>query len=170
MYKLKSIIQKIISVICVILMAALTIIVAYQVFARKVLNNPSGITEELAQITFVWTVLFSAAYLFGERNGHMNVGLLPEKAKGKFKIVLRILSDIGIILFAGFVLVNGGMLAVKNGLTQNNAAMPWLSNGVIYSALPICGVITIFNTLVFLVEDLKLLFTDEILEEVREEG
>ncbi|MFA9396997.1 MAG: TRAP transporter small permease [Clostridiaceae bacterium] len=155
MKQVKRILDKILGGICVLLFASLTCTVFWQVISRYALKKPSAITEELAKIIFVWMVLIAAAFLFGEVGGHMNIGIIEEKAGPKRKDLLNLISQIVIFIFALFVLVLGGSKAVINGLMQSNAAISSITTGQIYMALPICGVFTIFYTLYYIVEDVR---------------
>lgn len=161
MKSLRNIINKILATISVFLFSSLVFVVTWQVFSRYVLKNPSGITEELAKILFVWLVLISAAYLFGERGGHMNIGIINEKVSKKTAIILDLISQLVILGFSLFVLVMGGFKAVINGLGQSNAGMPFISTGQIYAAIPICGLFTIFYAVSFLIEDMNKLTKGE---------
>lgn len=159
MKQVKSSIDKVLGTTCVILFVVLTCTVSWQVISRYVLNSPSGITEEFAKITFVWLVLIAAAYLFGERGGHMNIGIMEEKVGPKGKKILRLFSQIIIFVFAVFILIIGGCEAVKNGFRQNNAAISFITTGQIYMALPICGVFTTFYSIYYMIEDIKSLIS-----------
>ena len=101
MQQIHVLLRKILAGVCVVVMVALVCAVTWQVFSRYVLSNPSSITEELSTILFVWMVLLSAAYLFGEIGGHMNMGVISDKGREK-KLVLDILSQIAILWFAVF--------------------------------------------------------------------
>lgn len=154
MQKIHGFLRKILAVICVALMAALVCAVTWQVFSRYVLNDPSSITEELSTIIFVWMVLISAAYLFGEIDGHMNIGVISDRARGRKKLILDMLSQIAILWFAVFVLIRGGSMAVVNCMGQTNSAIPIIRIGQIYMALPICGYITAYFSIFFLLRDI----------------
>jgi len=101
-------------------------------------------------------VLLSAAYLFGEIDGHMNMGIISDKAVGKVKLILNISSQTAILWFAVFVLIRGGSIAVINCMKQVNSAIPSITIGQIYIALPICGYITAYFCVFFI---LKNIFT-----------
>lgn len=149
--------RKILAAICVALFCALVACVTWQVFSRYVLQNPSGYTEELAKILFVWMALLTSAYLFGEADGHMNIGFIVDQAKGRVKTALSVLSNLAILCFASFVLVMGGYRAVLNGLKQTNPAIPQITTGHIYMALFISGVFTVFFCFHFIYSDIKKL-------------
>ena len=158
---IRNVVNKMLASVSVFLFSLLVFVVTWQVFSRYVLKNPSGFTEELAKILFVWLVLISAAYLFGERGGHMNIGIINEKVSQKTAIILDLVGQIAICIFALFVLVMGGYRAVLNGLGQSNAGIPFISTGQIYAAIPICGIFTVFFTICFLIEDIDRLTKGE---------
>lgn len=147
--------RQILAAACVALFCALVVCVSWQVFSRYVTKNPSGYTEELAKILFVWLALLTAAYLFGESDGHMNIGFVADKARGRTKIALSILSQAAILWFAVFVLIIGGRKAVINGLRQTNPAIPQITTGHIYMALLLCGIFTAFFCLHFIIRDVR---------------
>ena len=169
MDKIKKVIDSVLAVMCVAMFVLLTATTSWQVISRYLLNRPSAITEELAKIIFVWMVLLAAAYLFGEKGGHMNIGLLLDKLNGKKEYVVNIAIQISICIFSIFVLIFGGSNAVILGLSQKNASLPIISTGQIYMALPICGIFTVFYALNFIYESLKHLIIASA-EERREKG
>ncbi|ONI38728.1 hypothetical protein AN639_02765 [Candidatus Epulonipiscium fishelsonii] len=155
MARIKDIVDKILATICVTLFAVLTATVFWQVLTRYAFNKPSAISEELGKILFVWLVLLSAAYLFGEKGGHMNIGIIEEKVNNHIRFALGLITQICIFGFAGFILLNGGFSAVLNGLSQANAAIPIISTGQIYMALPISGALILFYSFTFILADVK---------------
>lgn len=160
MQQIQILLRKILAVVCVMVMGALVCAVTWQVFSRYVLSAPSSITEELSTILFVWMVLLSAAYLFGEIGGHMNMGIISDKAKGNKKLVLDILSQFAILWFAIFVLIRGGSMAVINCMKQVNSAIPFITIGQIYIALPICGYLTAYFSIYFIIRDIFAYFVN----------
>ena len=49
--------DKFMEILCSTILAAMVLIVLYQVFARKVLNNPNTVTEELVRFGLVWVAM-----------------------------------------------------------------------------------------------------------------
>jgi len=88
----------------------------------------------------------------------MNMGVISDKAKGKKKLVLDILSQIAILWFAVFVLIRGGSVAVINCMKQVNSAIPSITIGQIYIALPICGYVTAYFSVFFILKDIFACF------------
>ncbi len=140
---IKKFVDKVLQFLCMFLCGAMLIAVSWQVFTRFVLNNPSAISEELANIMFVWMALIAAALLYGEK-GHMNINFLPEKLGPYKSQVLIIISEIFTLGMALAVLTYGGYHIAANAMTQTNAAMLWLKIGQIYSVVPFAGACIVF--------------------------
>ncbi len=154
MKKIKLIVDKIIEWFCIAIMGSMTILVTWQVFTRKVLNNPSTITEQLAKYLFVWLVLYGAAYVFGKRD-HMAIVFMVEKRSLRVQCILKIIQEILIGVFALGVMVYGGYFGAVRQMGQLDAALQ-LPIGIIYSAIPISGIIiilyAIYNIISFIQE------------------
>ena len=117
MEKIKKNIDTALKWILVVIMAAMTLNVLWQVFSRFILQNPSSFTEELARY-------MGAAYVAGQKM-HLAIDLLPTKLKGKSKAYLEIFINIAILVFALTVLVIGGvrLVSITLLLNQISAAM-----------------------------------------------
>lgn len=148
--------DKTLTVIIVVLFAALVAVVFWQVFSRYVLQNSSAFSEELAKILFVWVSLLAAAFIFGEK-GHMNIGLVISRLPHKIGMACQIFAGLINMLFIVFVLLFGGYMAVKLGWSQTNASIPVLTIGLIYAALPICAVFSIFYETYNITNDVRKL-------------
>lgn len=156
METIKRRIDQILAYSCILLCGLLTVVVTWQVVARYLLNSPGAQSEELAKIMFVWLTLFSAALLFGEK-GHMNIGLLCDALSPRWNIALQVLTSVLILVFCLAILVVGGWDAVGRTMRQTNAAIPYLTTGQIYLALPICGLFSSFYCIYNIVTDLRRL-------------
>ena len=64
--------DKVLEVVCCLLLALMTIFATWQVASRYIFNKPSTVTEELVLICFVWMGLLGAAYVFGKQE-HMRM-------------------------------------------------------------------------------------------------
>ncbi|WP_430867227.1 TRAP transporter small permease [Demequina aurantiaca] len=135
--------------IVVVLFAALVIDVAWQVFTRQVLNDPSGWSEELAKYLFIWLGLLAAALVFGER-GHIAVDFAVKKLPRKVQTVLAVVVQLSILTFTSLVLIWGGYLVVALAWNQNLTGLP-INVGPLYLALPISGVLIALYTIYHLV-------------------
>jgi TRAP-type transport system small permease protein len=139
---IKSLLDKVLGTICIILFALLVLLVTWQVITRFIFNEPSTISEELAKYCFVWLSLFGTAYVFGE-NGHMAIEFVKDRFPKKLKIGTEIFIELVIIAFSAVALVKGGLDATNLAWTQISAALQ-IPVGYLYSIMPICGVIIIF--------------------------
>ena len=57
MNNIKHLIDKIVEIICIILLSAMTLLVTYQVIVRYFFNAPSTFSEVLSKYLFVWLVM-----------------------------------------------------------------------------------------------------------------
>ncbi|GLY32432.1 TRAP transporter small permease [Kineosporia sp. NBRC 101731] len=144
MTMLKNALDRVLTWICVVLFAALVLDVGWQVFARQVLNAPSGWSEELAKYLFIWVGLLGGALVFGER-GHVAADLAVQRAPEKVQRVTAVVVQIAILAFAVLTLIWGGYRVVHLTWDQTLTGLP-VHVGWMYLALPISGVITVFYT------------------------
>ena len=145
----KNVLDRVLTWVCVVLFAALVVDVAWQVFARQVLNQPSGWSEELAKYLFIWLGLFGSALVFGER-GHIAVDFAVKKLPEKVKIAITVVVQLAILTFTGLVLIWGGFRVVDLAWEQNLTGLP-TNVGPLYLALPISGILIAFYTIYHLV-------------------
>lgn len=153
MTAVKNVLDRILTWMCVVLFAALVLDVSWQVFARQVLNQPSGWSEELAKYLFIWLGLFGSALVFGER-GHIAVDFAVKKLPNVGQVVLAVVVQLAILTFTGLVLLWGGYLVVRLAWNQNLTGLP-VNVGPLYLALPISGVLIAFYTIYHLVRVLS---------------
>lgn len=135
--------------ICVVLFAALVLVVVWQVFARLVLDRPQAWTDEASRMIFVWLGLLAAAYVFGER-GHIAVDYLARRFPAPVQKVLASFVQLVILFFALVGMVWGGYLAASIAWTQNLTALP-LTIGWVYVVIPVAGVFVAVFALIDLV-------------------
>ncbi|GGC08588.1 TRAP transporter small permease [Cellulomonas carbonis] len=151
----KNALDRVLTWACVALFALLVVDVAWQVFARQVLDQPSGWSEELAKYLFIWLGLFGAALVFGER-GHIAVDVLAKKLPVMVQRTLAVVVQLAVLTFTGLALVWGGLRVVDLAWEQNLTGLP-VNVGPLYLALPISGVLIAFYTVYHLLK----LFTGE---------
>lgn len=154
--KIKNFLDKILKILCIFFCGFMVVLVSWQVISRFVLKDPSAISEELANICFVWMSLLGAALLYGEK-GHMNINFIPEKL-GVYKAqYLLIISELFTLAMAAAVLAYGGYHISSNAMGQTNAAMQWLRVGQIYAVIPISGVFIVFYAFYNILNAVKIL-------------
>lgn len=160
--KIKSRVDKALSILLIILMAVITLNVLWQVFSRFILNNPSSFTEELARYMLIWIGLVGAGYVAGQKM-HLAIDLLVTSLKGKSKSYLEIFIQAAIFLFAFVVMVIGGirLVSITLYLNQISAALQ-LQLGYVYLALPVSGLIMMFYNIFFITEEVNKIKTMQV--------
>ncbi len=141
MLKLKTVLSKILEVICVIMFVFITVVGTYQIVTRYVFNSPSTISEELLTYSFTWLALLAASLVFGKRE-HMRMGFLADKLRGGALRLVYIFSEVLVIVFACLVMIYGGAYITRLTATQVTASLG-ISMAAVYAVVPICGVFTI---------------------------
>ena len=140
--KIKFVIDKFTEIISVIILAAMTCMVSYQVFARFILHKPSAITQTLSQYLFVWLIMFGSAYVFGARE-HLTIDLIRDKFSPKLEMIVEIASNIVLAIFIILVCVYGGWNYTQGQAVQIDPAL-LISKAVLYVSQPITGIMTLF--------------------------
>lgn len=152
--RIRSRIDKVVEWALIGIVAVMTLNVLWQVFTRFVLQTPSSYTEELARYLLVWLGLLGGAYAVG-RKAHLAIDLLPMMLKGKKKLVLEIVIQSFVLLFATAVVLWGGIELVGLTLTlQQVSAALQVKLGYVYLVLPISGALMIFYSITFIVENI----------------
>lgn len=119
-------------------LVAMTVIVAYQVFMRYVLNASPPWTEAGSIMIMSWFIFLGAAVGVKE-NFHMGFDVLLYMLPAGAKPWLRHISDIAIFAFAAGMVFYGGELALRGwsvripvvGLPQTFTYLPIVISGVL---------------------------------------
>ncbi|MGY0393688.1 TRAP transporter small permease [Fusobacterium sp. SYSU M8D902] len=139
---IKNILDKIIEIFCIVILGVMTLLVTWQVITRYFFNNPSVVTEQTSQYLFVWLVMYGSAYVFGKRE-HMQISFVRDLSPKNLRKFIDIFQEIIITIFVIGVMVYGGYFTTLKQMGQTDAALQ-IPMGVVYSAVPISGVIIIF--------------------------
>ncbi|MDR2772614.1 MAG: TRAP transporter small permease [Elusimicrobiota bacterium] len=151
MKKIKGFVDTILQWFCIAIVAVMAVLVTYQVVTRYVFNNPSAISEALARYLFVWLTMYGGAYVFGKRD-HMNLSFVRDRFSPKIKLILMMVSEFLIAIFAFSVMIIGGKSYTLQQMIQLDPSMQ-IPMGYIYSSLPIAGVLILFY---FICNELEL--------------
>lgn len=140
-------------VLLIVLVALLVISVAWQVLSRYLLQDPASWTEELARFLLIWVGMLGAAYAFRTRS-HLGLELLPMKLQGTPARLLKYFTLLMVAFFAGAVLVYGGgnLVSLTWELRQYSPVLG-LPIAVVYSVIPLSGLLIVFSCLVQAFED-----------------
>ena len=139
---IKKVFDKILEVLGIICLTIMTIMIVYPVIARYVFNNPSAVSEALAQFLFVWMIMFGSAYVYGTRE-HLTIDILKDKFPPKMNLVVNILTNICLFLFVMLICVKGGYRYTVGQVKQIDAALH-ISKSIMYASVPFTGVITMY--------------------------
>jgi TRAP-type C4-dicarboxylate transport system permease small subunit len=125
-------------------------IVPWGVYTRYVLNSAASWPEPAAVLLTIWLTFFGAAACY--RLGiHMAVTVGVSLLPGKSQRACALLVEVLMAVIAVFMIIYGVKLCQT---TWNNtiADFPFLSVGVVYSAIPFGGALT----LLFIIEHLTI--------------
>lgn len=133
--------DRILSVVLIILMAAIVIDVSWQVLSRFIIGKPSSVTEEIARFLLVWIGLLGSAWAF-RTHSHLGLDIFTNKLSFDKKLRADILAQILSFIFAAWVMVYGGaqLVLLQLELGQTSAALQ-VKMGYIYSVLPLAGLL-----------------------------
>lgn len=145
MTNIKKALDKILGWFCIIIFSLMVIFTTYQVVVRYVFSSPSAISETLIRYLFVWLILYSAAYVFGQKD-HINIGYLKDKMSEPVKQKVNIIIEIITIAFSVLVLIYGGIKVTNLNMLQFDSILG-IPTGIIYSCIPIAGVLIIFYSI-----------------------
>lgn len=145
MEKIYVVLNKIIETLLVVIFGLLVVDVVWQVISRYVVGQSSSFTEEFARFSLIWLTVLGAAYINGQREGHLSMDFLlsklPEEKKAKRNKIIQILMA----LFALIIMVLGGgnLVYVTLSLGQISSALQ-IPLGFVYAIVPISGLIIMF--------------------------
>ena len=148
MEKTYQVLIKVIETLLVVIFALLVIDVVWQVISRYVVGRSSSFTEEFARFSLIWLTVLGAAYINGQKEGHLSMDFLlaklPEAKRHRRQKVIQVLMAI----FALIVMVIGGgnLVYTTLSLGQMSSAMH-IPLGYIYAIVPVSGAIIIFFSL-----------------------
>jgi TRAP-type C4-dicarboxylate transport system permease small subunit len=139
-----------------ICMAAMSIVVFTQVFARYVLQNSIPWSEELARFLMIWLGLVGASAIM-RYDAHVAITLLRERLPPKLSTLCKLLGRIAIGVFL-FMLIYQGFSLALFFIKQKSPALR-ISMFIPYSALYISGILMAVHLIYLILMDLKKLFT-----------
>lgn len=165
--KILDILAVVIRVLCTVLLTVITIGVFTQVMMRYVFNAPVFWLEEFVINQMIWAV-FLGVPLGVMNRSHTRitffVNLLPEKIRRWLEVATQTLCLVW-ILFISY----HGMTSVKATMRSLSTALQ-IPRGLLYLALPACGVLIAVYLLFNIVQDIKANLEGAAAESSTEEG
>lgn len=166
MKQLRTVLDKILRVLCGVSFIAMVVLTCWQVFTRYSLGNPSSWSEELVAYLFGWMSLLGASLVVGER-GHMNIPILIDRLNPTMKKAFHIFSEIVALIFAAAILVYGGVQITSLAMGQMTSSLG-VAVGVFYVVLPLSGVLNVIYAIINIIEIANGTLSLEIVDEVTE--
>jgi TRAP-type C4-dicarboxylate transport system permease small subunit len=129
---------------CVVLFAAILVVMICQVASRYVFNSPLTWTEELARYLFIWACYLGAP-VATRRGNHVTIVFVLERVpRSLARIVGWGIQAVSLIFFLQLAVL-GAILAVRSHSVEAiTLPIPW---SLIYLAVPVSGVLMILQTL-----------------------
>lgn len=153
MEKVKNVLDKIISTVCVVFFIAMVLLTTYQVITRYFFKSPSSVSEVLTRYLFVWLILLSATYVFGQRD-HICINALKNKFDGLSLKIVNIFGECVVIAFSVLVLIYGGASITSINMVQYDSILK-IPTGLVYSIIPVSGVLIVFYSILNIIKYAK---------------
>ncbi|PLV59167.1 TRAP transporter small permease [Thermotoga sp. KOL6] len=147
--KISKLVEKVIIYFAVIGLAAMLVIIFYQVIARYVFNNPPSWSEEISLLIMIWISLLGAGV--GVRSGiHMKVelftNLLPEWFKKTLEfIVLILIGSFGYVMAKYSYILS---VRLPNRMPATGIPVWWM-----YLPAMVSGILIIFSVFIRITVD-----------------
>ncbi|WP_405381113.1 TRAP transporter small permease [Maribacter sp. LLG6340-A2] len=145
MQKVYNILNSCIEYLLVTIFGLLVIDVVWQVVSRYVVGQSSSFTEEFARFSLIWLTVLGAAYINGQKEGHLSMDFLLSKLTGEKRKKRQKVIQICMAVFALIIMVIGGgnLVYTTLSLGQTSSALH-IPLGYVYAIVPLCGLIIIF--------------------------
>lgn len=132
-------------------MSFLVLLALWQVFTRYVLGDPSIFTEELLRYVMIWSAMFGIVLAFCTKE-HLAMSLFTKHLNDLKSVNLMI--HFFPLIFALFVMVIGGCELSLNNRHQLSPILG-LSMGVVYSVIPLSGLMIVLIKILDIKEQIK---------------
>lgn len=139
---LRKIIDNIEEIITVPLMAALLVVLSWQIGSRWLLNDPSLWSEELARVLFMYMCMIGCAMAL-KRGSHVNITYFSDKLPEKARLALVLSLEFAVLLSI-FAIIYLGYQHVQRTAFFELITLGISSKWQTY-ALPIGGLFMVFR-------------------------
>ncbi|BAK16551.1 TRAP-type C4-dicarboxylate transport system, small permease component [Solibacillus silvestris StLB046] len=151
MVKLVEGINKVVHIALIALMVVLVVSVFCQITLRF-FNYSIAWTEELSRYSMIWMTFLGAAYALAKR-AHIGMELFVDRTEGLLKQVLIVLTAAVCLVFFVLMVVKGYELSMR--VMDQPSAVMQVPMGIVYSVIPISGIILVVNLFYVTVKQLK---------------
>lgn len=153
--------EKIMMIICKLLLIADILITCYIVIGRYVNFIPSPVWGEQVVLTLMVYMAVLSATLAIRNNSHIRMTCFDPFLPKKLVMVLDIISDILVMILGYVMLKYGWTAAIKLGARGVYDSLPWLSRFWMYFPVPVAGAGMIIFELEQLYQHIKAFFIKE---------
>ena len=151
MVRLVEGVNKVVHGILIALMVVLVISVFCQITFRF-FDYSIAWTEELSRYSMIWMTFLGAAYAVAAR-AHIGMELLVDRMEGLIKKVFIVLSTAVCLVFFVLMVVKGFELSIR--VMDQPSAVLQIPMGIVYSVIPISGLILVMNLFYITTKQLK---------------
>lgn len=134
------------------ILAVMTGLITWQVFARYVMGSPLTFSEEIARFGLVWMTMLGAGYAF--RYGTLiSIDIVSEIAGPAIRRIVAVAIVLLSVLFAYVLLVEGWNLASRVAIQtapSTRISMAWL-----YAAMPLGAALILLNAVGLLIDQIR---------------
>ena len=162
MKHLYDLMYKVTMFICKLLLIADILVVCFTVLGRYVSFIPDPTwTEEITLTLMSYMAVLSGALAI-RRGAHIRMTSFDRYLPKKMIVVLDILADIGVIVLAYIMIVEGFKFANGIGAKGFYPSLPWLSKKVMYLPVPVAGIAMILFEIESIILNFMRLFGKEV--------
>ncbi len=144
-------VNKVVGWLLAAIIAFMTVLISWQVFARYVAGNSLTFSEEISRFLMIWMTLLGAAYAL--RKGTLvAVELLPDILKGKWARIVKIVANVMAMIFYILLIKYGWEMAQSVAFQRTPAtgiSMFWPM-----LALSVGGLLMLLNAIVVVIEEI----------------
>ncbi|MBD8032792.1 MULTISPECIES: TRAP transporter small permease [Solibacillus] len=151
MVRLVEGVNKVVHGILIALMVVLVISVFCQITFRF-FDYSIAWTEELSRYSMIWMTFLGAAYAVAAR-AHIGMELLVDRMEGLIKKAFIVLSAAVCLVFFVLMVVKGFELSMR--VMNQPSAVLQIPMGIVYSVIPISGLILVMNLFYITTKQLK---------------
>lgn len=143
-------VNHVIGLILALILATMTLLIGWQVFARFIVGNSLTFSEEVSRFLMIWLTLLGAAYAV-RRGTLLAVDLVPDLLKGRKQTVVKVVAHVLSLGFYVVLIVYGWNIAS----TVSYQTAPATGISMRWPMLALCagGVLMFLNTLVVMIEE-----------------
>ncbi len=136
----------------IVAMFVMLFIIFIQVIFRYVFQHSLTFSEELARYLFVYIVFFGTAVVARE-NGHIVVGVVTQRLKGKIAKYTKIAAYTSIMVFVTILFYHGVRIVALTSYQLSPALRIPMS--YIYLAIPVASFVMFCNMLILITDTLR---------------